>query len=219
MAHFDAILIPGGGLTRSGELTPFVRARLDRALDHSAELYLPLSAGTPHAPPPLDEEGYPVWEATPAAQYLHARGISQERIATETCSYDTIGNAWFARTVHTDPRGFRRLLIVNSEFHMARTEAIFRWVFSAAAETQSVPYHLTFEATPNTGISPEALAARASRELASLDQVRRLAAELHSLAGIHRWIFTQHAAYAWFLRDQAYRPAEGPLLESYGGAQ
>ena len=56
------------------------------------------------------------------------------RILAETCSYDTIGNAFFARTVHTDPRGLRRLLIVNSKFHMPRTEAIFRWVFGAAPD-------------------------------------------------------------------------------------
>ena len=51
MAEFDAILIPGGGLTPSGALTPFVRARLDRALAHSADFYIPLSAGTTHLPP------------------------------------------------------------------------------------------------------------------------------------------------------------------------
>ncbi len=218
MAHFDAILIPGGGLTSTGELTPFVKARLDRTIEHSADLYIPLSAGTPHCPPPLDSLGYPIFEAIPAAQYLHARGIAAERIAVETCSYDTIGNAYFARTVHTDPRGLRRLLIVNSEFHMPRTEAIFRWIFGAEGNAGAA-YELTFEATPNAGLSQESLAARAVREAASLAEVRRLASELRTLAEIHRWMFTEHAAYAWALHSESYRPANGPLLESYGGAR
>lgn len=216
MPHFDAVLIPGGGLTPAGELAPFVRARLDRALEYAADWYIPLSAGTPHVPPPLDARGYPIWEAIPAARYLHERGIPQTQIAAETCSYDTIGNAYFARAAHTDPLGLRRLLVVNSEFHMARTEAIFRWIFAVAPERG---YELTFDATPDSGMTPEALAARAARESSSLEEVRRLAASIHSMSDLHRWMFTEHGAYAWFLRDAAYRPATGPLLESYGGAK
>jgi uncharacterized SAM-binding protein YcdF (DUF218 family) len=132
MPEFDAILIPGGGLKSDGSLTPFVQARLDRALERSAEFYIPLSAGTPHLATPLDARGYPIFEAIPAARYLHSRGIPRRQILPEVFSYDTIGNAFFARTVHTDPLGLRRLLTINSEFHMARTEAIFRWVFGAA---------------------------------------------------------------------------------------
>jgi hypothetical protein len=221
VAEFDAVLIPGGGLTPSGALTPFVRARLDRALAHSADLYIPLSAGTTHLPPPLDPRGYPIFESIPAAQYLHERGVPKSRILAETCSYDTIGNAFFARTVYTDLRGLRRLLIVNSEFHMPRTEAIFRWVFGAAPFRA---YDLSFESTADIGLSPEALEARAEKESASLAVVRNLASSIVTLSGIHQWIFTEHGAYAWFMRDSAYRllsshDATGPLAETYGGAK
>jgi hypothetical protein len=216
MPEFDAILIPGGGLTPAGALTPFVRARLDRALAYSADFYVPLSAGTPHLPPPHDARGYPVFEAIPAAQYLHQRGVPKSQILVEISSYDTIGNAFFARTVHTDPRGLRRLLIVNSEFHMPRTEAIFRWVFGA---TPNCGYDLAFESTENIGLSPDALDARAERERASLAVVRSLASSIVTLSGIHRWIFAEHGAYAWFLHDDTYRPAAGSLAETYGGAK
>jgi uncharacterized SAM-binding protein YcdF (DUF218 family) len=214
MPHFDAVLIPGGGLTPSGELTPFVRARLDRALAHSADFYIALSAGTTHLPPPLDARGYPVVEAIPAAQYLQERGIPQRRILVESSSYDTIGNAFFTRTIHTDPRGLSRLLIVNSRFHMPRTEAIFRWVFGAAPGRG---YDLSFEPTEDIGLSPEALEARAERERSSLVAVRSLASSLATLSGIHQWLFSEHGAYAWFLHDDAYRPATGSLVETYGG--
>ncbi len=221
MAEFDAILIPGGGLTRSGELMPFVRARLDRALEHSADFYIPLSAATTHLPPPLDARGYPIFEAVPAAQYLHERGIPRQRILTETCSYDTIGNAFFARAVHTDVLGLWRLLIVNSEFHMPRTEAIFRWVFALAPDRG---YELTFESTENAGVPREAIERRVERERASLETVRALALRIASWGELHRWMYAEHAAYAWFLRDSAYRPlppAEGSeaLAETYGGGK
>jgi uncharacterized SAM-binding protein YcdF (DUF218 family) len=216
MPQFDAVLIPGGGLTPSGELKPFVRARLDRALAHSADFYIALSAGTTHLPPPLDSRGYPVVESIPAAQYLHERGVPRDRILIEASSYDTIGNAFFARTMHTDPRGLSRLLIVNSRFHMPRTEAIFRWVFGAAP---GQGYALSFESTEDIGLSPEALEARAERERSSLAAVRSLASSITTLSRIHQWLFTEHGAYAWFLHDDAYRSATGPLVETYGGVK
>jgi hypothetical protein len=213
MAEFDAILIPGGGLTASGELVPFVRARLDRALAYSAQFYIPLSAGTPHLPPPLDRRGYPIFEAIPAARYLHERGISRERIVPETASYDTIGNAFFSRALHTDPLSLRRLLIVDSEFHMPRTEAIFRWIFGATPDRD---YELSFESTVNLGLSAQSLALRAEREQKSVAAVCDLAARISAFADLHRWMYSRHRAYAWFLRDEAYIPATGPLAETYG---
>jgi uncharacterized SAM-binding protein YcdF (DUF218 family) len=211
--EFDAILIPGGGLKSDGTLPPFMRARLDGALAHSARFYIPLSAGTPHLPPPIDGSGYPIFEAIPAAQYLHEHGVPRERILPEVCSYDTIGNAFFTRTVHTGPRGLRRLLVVNSAFHMPRTEAIFRWVFGAAPDEG---YDLSFLSTADEGLSEAALRARAERERASLERVRALAVRIPSLSELHHWLFTEHGAYAWDLRDAAYRPVGGPLAESYG---
>ena len=55
----------------------------------------------------------------------------------ENWSLDTIANAFFLRTIHTDPAGwtrleevledvYRRLLVINNEFHMPRTEEIFK---------------------------------------------------------------------------------------------
>jgi uncharacterized SAM-binding protein YcdF (DUF218 family) len=164
--------------------------------------------------PPVDDRGYPIFEAIPAAQYLHSLGVPRRQILAETSSYDTIGNAFFARLMHVDPRGLRRLLIVNSEFHMARTQAVFRWVFGAAPDPG---YDLTFESTGNGGLSEEGLAARMERERASLEDVRALANRIVSLSDLHLWIYTEHRAYAWFLHGAAYRPIGGPLSESYGG--
>lgn len=190
----EAILIPGGGVRAEGELPEWTLRRLQRALQvEGSPLFILLSAGTPHKPPPLDGRGFPIFESIAAARWLLAHGIPAERILTETCSYDTIGNAYFARRLHVDPLGLRRLLVITSAFHLARTTAVFEWVFSLDAPPGG--YHLQFEAVSDAGIDPRLLSARQEKEAAALRQVQRLRAEIHSLTVLHRWLYTQHAAY------------------------
>ena len=135
--RFDCIIIPGGGLDDQHEPAAWVRARLDAALAHAAQTdyFLVLSRGTTHKPPPLDGDGFPVDEAAASASYLVARGVEAHRVLLESWSLDTIGNAAFARLMHADLRGWRRLLVITSAFHMPRTRAIFEWVFSLPTAT------------------------------------------------------------------------------------
>jgi uncharacterized SAM-binding protein YcdF (DUF218 family) len=130
--RFDCVIVPGGGLVATGRPHPWVAARLDAALKHDADTsyYLVLSRGTTHKPPPLDEAGFPVDESMASARYLIERGVAPARVLLESWSLDTIGNAAFARLMHSDVRGWRRILIVTSRSHMPRTRAIFEWVFS-----------------------------------------------------------------------------------------
>lgn len=195
MPAYDVILIPGGGVRAGGELPPWSLARLQRALEiQNGELIITLSAGSVHVPPPLDEAGYPILESVAAARYLLARGIPAERILTETCSLDTIGNALFARLIHIDPLRLRRLLIITSEFHMSRTAFIFRWVFSLDAPPEN--YELHFESTPNNGMDSDTLTARRKKEVQSLELARVASQKIKSLAALHRWLFSEHSAYA-----------------------
>ena len=129
--NFDAVVIPGGGLREDGSLPPWIAACFDLAVKRQPDgPFLALSGGSPHKPPPLDATGRPVFEAVAGAGYLLGRGIPSHRIYTEISSYDTIGNAYFARVQHTDVRGWRRLLVVSREPHAARVEAVFRWLFA-----------------------------------------------------------------------------------------
>ncbi len=79
------------------------------------------SAGTAHLPQYMDSSsGLPIWEATSSAAYLlsqycpHHEVIPQQ-LFVETTSYDTIGNAFFARTTHTDLHGWNKLLVITNE--------------------------------------------------------------------------------------------------------
>jgi uncharacterized SAM-binding protein YcdF (DUF218 family) len=190
---YDAIFIPGGGVRAGGALPEWVAARFDRALTLAGDaLLIPLSAGTPHRPPPLDEWGFPLTEARAGAGYLIRHGVDPLRIVLEECSFDTIGHAYFSRVIHAIPRGLRRILVITSAFHMPRAEAVFRWVYGLDGSS----YDLDFDMTPDAGIDPDALAARLHKERASLEALRPLVARIGSLAGLHAWLFSEHAVYA-----------------------
>lgn len=92
-------------------------------------------AGTPHKPPVLGPTKYVIHEATSCASYLLAKGIPSSDILKETCSYDTVGNAYFSLTVHAIPAAWRRLAVVTSDFHMPRTRELFSDMYSIAGES------------------------------------------------------------------------------------
>ena len=196
MTMIDAVLIPGGGVSASGQVSPWGQARLDRAiaLTPRPAYFIPLSAGTTHKPPPLDATGFPVLESIAAARYLVGHGVEPACILPETNSLDTIGNAYFARVQHTDPLGLRRLHVITSAFHLPRTEAIFTWIFQLSQPQPA--YHLSFEAVPDIGLTETVLTARYQKEEAGLAQVMTLRSQLTALPDLHRWLYREHAAYA-----------------------
>ena len=195
MNRFDGVLIPGGGFCPDGTLPLWTQRRLEQALYYpQARYFIPLSAGSTHKPSPLNAQGFPLLESVVAGEYLCDRGIPAERILTEASSYDTIGNAFFARIIHTDIRRLHRLLVITSEFHRARTQAIFEWIFGL--DSPDVPYQLTFISTANDGIAADALAARVAKEAAGLARVKILRSRLQNLAEVHQWLYSEHAAYA-----------------------
>jgi uncharacterized SAM-binding protein YcdF (DUF218 family) len=198
----DLIIIPGGGLLADSSLPPWTVARLEAALAiRTTEPILTLSAGSPHKP------GNTISEAKAATAYLLGKGVAPTDLLEENLSLDTIGNALFARLLHTSPRGYRRLHVITSEFHLPRTQACFDWIFSA--EGPDAGYVLTYQASPDVGLAPAAVAARQAKERAAIDLRAPERARLRTLAAIHEWLFTHHEAYAVGLRPT---PVTDPLL-------
>jgi hypothetical protein len=193
MSAYDAAMVLGGGVRDGGELPTWVLARFEAALEACGEAPIVcLSAGTVHRPPPLNEEGYPWLESVAGARYLLGRGVPANRIQVETTSWDTIGNAYFAKLLHVDPAGWRRLLVITSEFHMPRSRAIFEWVFGMEQDR----YRLQFVASPDTGIDPVLLERRRAKESAGLESLLKTAARIRDLPAFHRWLYSEHAAYS-----------------------
>ncbi len=201
MADYDAILVPGGGLTDLGTPNQCVIARLQAAVAIGSGIPIVcLSAGTPHKPLKLNSSGHPVYESTAGANWLLEANVLSEHVITETASWDTIGNAFFSKVMHTDVRGWRRLMVITSEFHMARTQAIFEHMFlhATGAASTTGKYEIHFQATDNRGLDDEALSARKEREARNLEKWKSHVAsgKLESLSDIHAWLYSEHQCYA-----------------------
>jgi uncharacterized SAM-binding protein YcdF (DUF218 family) len=202
-----AIIVPGGGLLDDGELPPHTVLRLQQALDiyHACERrackVIALSAGTTHKPQPRDARGFPVTEAAAAAKYLLSQGVVETDMLEESLSLDTIGNAYFLRTLHTDVLGIRRLVIVTNDWHMARTAAIFRSIFDLQPLHSPIcggPSEYVIDTVAvDDGLPKAHLVARRQREAASLAAFREHTRHLwFDLPTLHARLFGVHSAYA-----------------------
>ena len=102
---------------------------------------------------------------------------------------------------------------IHSDFHLPRTEAVFRWVYGL--EPQRVDYELHFEAVSDPSMDLDVLHEREQRERESLHVVEALALRITSMEEFHRWLFTEHGAYKTTGRGFGDRIVEGATLQSY----
>ena len=92
------IIIPGGGVTNSGEVPKHTQLRIDKAIEIYRQLekenpiIITLSAGTTHKPNPTDIRGFSITESNAAAKMLIKLGISEDKVFEENISLDTLGN-------------------------------------------------------------------------------------------------------------------------------
>ena len=205
---FDAILVLGGGVPTSADEPPVyviercsIAAQLfNLAVDENRRppSILTLSAGTAHLPQLLSGDGLPIWESTASAAYLIDKlGIPEQYVFAETTSYDTISNAFFARTSFCDIVNWRRLLIVTNEFHVERTKAIFDWIFNAENQLgDPSQYELYYFSCRNVGLTDEAVETRKERESKSAQNVReRLSKQYTTLHGVWEFLTQNHDFY------------------------
>lgn len=193
--EYDAILVLGGGLISKNVPKPWAKERLDEAIRSSKgnEYIITLSAGTTHKPPFLDSEGFPVFEADVMADYLKKKGVNPKYILAENCSYDTIGNAYFSRMIHAEPRKFLNLLIITNSSHMPRTKEIFDWIYNLEP---SLDYNLDFREVPDIGMEEEVLEKRNKKESEGLEKIKELKKGIFSLEDFHKWLYQNHGAYS-----------------------
>lgn len=212
--NYDAILIPGGGVRESGALPSWVRRRLDRALElQRGEYLVTLSAGTPHRPPPLGDNKFPIFESAAAARYLIEAGIPSSRVLMETSSWDTIGNAFFSRVIHVQPRGWRRVLVIASDFHLERVQAAFNWTYGLTPNPIECELH--YEAVPDPEMDPALLRARIRKEREAIDELARLTIRIRTMQDFHRWLFTEHRAYSGSATPFRDTPTTPDFHDSY----
>jgi uncharacterized SAM-binding protein YcdF (DUF218 family) len=200
--------------------------------------------GTPHRPCPHDAAGFERHEAADnAALLLRELGVPASRLAEEGVSLETVGNAFFARALHTDPAGLRRVAVVNSRFHMPRTRAVFDFVFglpSGPPTTHGMQgreggqgegagggggggggggsgYELTYFAVADR-LPAGVLAARRAKERLATPRFAAGGAwrrGLRTTGDMWRWLFFENGAYASKRLLLERKPLDPELLKSY----
>ena len=176
-------------------------------------LIITLSQGTTHKPNPTDQAGFGVFESTAAAKWLLERAalldIRQCDVMEENLSLDTIGNAYFLRTIHIDPGNYKNLYIITNDWHMDRARSIFQYVFSLPDPKQrsgvgsffglnnNNAYNLQFVSAASGISDASVLEKRSARERSSLVLFERnTLGRFSSLKDLHAFIFVDHNAYA-----------------------
>ena len=193
---YDVVIVPGGGITHDLSPNPWVCERLDQAAnlykDGKTKYILVLSRGTPHKPPPRTKEDVPVDESTCSADYLIKNyAINPKHIFLERWSFDTVGNAFAALTMHILPRKLTKIHMVTSEWHLPRTREIFETVFSCGGN-----FMITYSSCPSKGLNEEEIKIRLERELKSLDTFKaQTKAILNSMEALHQFVFEEHDCY------------------------
>jgi uncharacterized SAM-binding protein YcdF (DUF218 family) len=211
-SNYDAMIIPGGGIQDNGKVHEWVKRRLDKAIElfTGKEFIILLGAYTVHKPPMLDKNKFPILEARAASNYLIKNKIPPKNILLETSSMDTIGNGYFGRVIHTDPRKLNKLLVINSSFHMPRTKAIFDWIYGL--EPVSNKYKLEYLVVSDKKFDPKMMKIRDDKEKRSIQQLNKTKKGIDTLVKFHEWFFKEHKAYAAGLKPDKEK---GKILKSY----
>ncbi len=66
--------------------------------------------------------------AEPAKNYAVGNGVPFDDVVLENLSNTTVGNAYYSKRNVVSPNGWRRSLIISSDFHIPRVRFIFRKV-------------------------------------------------------------------------------------------
>jgi uncharacterized SAM-binding protein YcdF (DUF218 family) len=123
----DVVIVLGGGLRTGGKLTPTTQQRLDAYLEYTKK----------HDPTPVilsggvsgQRGGRFRAESSAMEEYLLQHGFPKSYIVKEGKSKDTIGNAYYSKKIIRRHANWKSLLIITSDFHVARTHYIFTEIF------------------------------------------------------------------------------------------
>ena len=202
ITNLQAIVVLAGGSQKTDDvytLPEYVKARLDKCYEifsknNKIKIILS-SAGTPHRKPFINSNGYHVYECDSMARYLIEKyKAPYTNIYREYMSYDTIGNAYFSKTIFIDRMNITNFCVITSEFHFNRSKTIFNHIFN---NIENNKYNIEYIKTDNIGANSDDINKRKLKEEASIKQflINIKKYNLNKESDIFNWLFTHHNAY------------------------
>lgn len=165
MQKADAIVVLGGGINGDSTLPLFTQQRAETGANlykQGLASYLVLSGKHPHG---WDDKKPHKTEAQVMQEYIVGLGINVEQIILEADSTSTVGNALHTKLDVLVPRNWNDVIVVTSDFHVARTEYIFRKVLGQG-------YIMKFVEAPS-GLTGQDLHARLDSEQRAMRALKR----------------------------------------------
>ena len=154
-SKYDVVVVLGGSISPKGELPGFIQKRVEEAIavsgDRTPILFSGLWNFFIHYTPPRSEAA-----AMKAYAMAYAPKLNPETMLLEEASLDTLGSAYYTMINFLRPRSWRNILLITSEFHIARALYLFKRVLGSA-------YDITPRAVPS-GFTPEELQGKAVLE-------------------------------------------------------
>lgn len=193
--NYDSIFVLAGGINKNGECYEWVKRRLDLAVklyNFSNKNIFCLGGGSYHTPPILNEKKFMIHESTACAEYLIKKGVNSKKILKDWSSFDTIANGVFGYNNFIIPFKLKKIVVITSEFHMNRTEAIFNWINNLYDNVVQIK----FLSVSDRNIDDDLISIRTIRENQSLDNLKKnVILKYSSLQEMLNWFYTEHKAY------------------------
>lgn len=122
----DVIIVLGSALDKHGYLTELGRRRVEKAIELYKKSPCKIIMSGHSSIDIIDAKKT---EASAMEDYAIMHGVDKNDIIKEECSRDTIGNAFFSKEI-IDIKKWKDIIVVTSDFHIARAKYIFNKIFS-----------------------------------------------------------------------------------------
>jgi uncharacterized SAM-binding protein YcdF (DUF218 family) len=188
-AMYDVIVVLGSGIKPDGTLPPISMRRVEKAVElfNNNESERMLMSGrwgfTLSFIPPRTE-------ASAMKEYATSLGVKPGCVLCEEESKDTITNLFFVRKLFLEPMGWKKIIIVSSEYHLPRIEYLTRKIFGKEFEVRFEP--------ADSKLSPEELIEKQKGEKSKLRFSKLILWNVKSgnLAAFEKKIRKDHPGYS-----------------------
>jgi hypothetical protein len=220
-SEYDYIVVLCGGLDHHGHCHLWVADRLDVAYDlykYRSRKIIISGSGSYHKKMCLNREGFVLHESKVAAKYLVEKGVNPDDIMTEWSSLDTIANGFFTLVNFVIPLQLKKVLVITSDFHMARAKAIFDWIYGLWNDQEDRiqdSIQLEYLKVITKHIDQDIITARHNREMKSLQNLRKTIERIRTLKAMHEWFYTEHQAYNSRFNDEQHHDITPEEKKSY----